>query len=223
VVTKIDLKKQLKHLYQPSARQVVLVRVPRFNFAMLDGQIEPGQSPGTSPAFQAAVAALYGVAYTLKFMSKLRETNAIDYPVMALEALWWVEDGIFELAKPDDWHWRAMILQPDHITRRMFSEAIDKVSAKRPSPVVDQLRLEPYTEGLCVQTLHIGPYASEPATVARMQAFAAEQGYTDRHDRALRQGRLVIHDHHEIYLSDPRRAQPEKLRTVVRHPVKKAA
>ncbi len=223
MIKKLDLKKELKSLYQPSAKLPALVDVPRFNFVMIDGQIERGQSPGTSPAFQEAMGALYGAAYTLKFMSKQRETDPIDYPVMALEALWWVEDGQFDISRPDNWYWRAMIMQPGHITQRMFAEALDKVRAKRPSPAVEKLRLEPYPEGRCVQMMHIGPYATEPATVARLQAFAAEQGYVERHDRELRRGQWQIYDHHEIYLGDPRRAQPEKLRTVLRHPVKKAA
>ncbi len=226
MVKKIDLKKELKHLYRPSAKQVELVKVPKFNFLMLDGQIEPGKAPGTSPAFQEAMGALYGAAYTLKFMSKLSKTNPLDYAVMALEALWWVDEGQFnqfDITRPDNWRWRAMIMQPAHVTRQMFSEAVDKLRQKKPSPAVEKLRLEPYEEGWCTQIMHVGPYATEPATVARMQAFAAEHGYAERHEHALQGGRLVIYDHHEIYLGNPLRAKPEKLQTVLRHPVKKAA
>ncbi len=221
MLKKIDLRKELRHLYLPSAKQVELVKVPKFNFAMVDGQIEAGQAPGTSQAFKEGLEALYGVSYTLKFMSKLRKTNPIDYPVMALEALWWVEDGFFEMSQPDHWCWRAMIMQPKHITRRMFDEAIEKLMQKRPLPGLGKLRLEPYQEGLCTQMMHVGPYSTEPVTVAKMQAFAAEHGYVERHEHVLQEGRLVVFDHHEIYLGDPRRAKPEKLRTVVRHPVKK--
>jgi len=223
MLKKRDLRKELQAFYKPSAKQVELIRVPKFNFAMVDGRMEPGQSPGTSPDFAQALQALYGVTYTLKFMSKLRKIDPIDYPAMALEALWWVEDGVFDITQPGNWHWRAMILQPAHITRRMFAEALDKLREKRPSPALEKLRLEPYQEGLCVQTMHIGPYSMEPATVARMQAFAAGRGYAERHEIVHRQGRLVVYDHHEIYLGDPRRAKPEKLQTVLRHPVKKAA
>ena len=98
----LDLRKKYQHLYKPSAKKIDLVDVPEFSFVMIDGRIEKGQSPGTSPAFQDAMQALYGAAYTLKFTSKLRKTNAIDYPVMALEAIWWVENGVFEISKPDD-------------------------------------------------------------------------------------------------------------------------
>jgi hypothetical protein len=153
--------------------------------------------------------ALYGAAYTLKFMSKLRQKNAIDYPVMALEGLWWVEGVTFDITRPDNWRWRAMIMQPDHVTTEMFDEALEKIRAKRPSPSVEKLRLEQYREGLCIQTMHIGPYSAEPATIERMNAFAAESGY------ALRG------EHHEIYLGDPRRCAPGKLKTVLRHPIGK--
>lgn len=223
MLKKLDLRKALQHLYAPSAKQVELVKVPKFNFVMVDGQIEPGHAPGTSPAFQEAMEALYGISYTLKFMSKLDKANPIDYGVMALEAQWWVEDGHFDITRPDNWHWRAMIMQPEHITRPMFTAALGKLKEKKPSPAVDKLRLAVYQEGLCVQILHVGPYATEPATVARMQAFAAEQGYAERHDCTLSRGQRVIYDHHEIYLGDPRRTKPDKLRTVLRHPVKKVA
>jgi hypothetical protein len=221
----LDLKKQWKHLYFPSAKRVEVVDVPEFSFIMIDGMIEAGSSPGASAGFQQSMQAIYGAGYTLKFMSKLSKTNPIDYSVMALEALWWVEDGQFtqfDITHPDNWRWRAMIMQPAHITKGMFAEAVDKLRQKKPSPAVEKLRLEPYEEGWCTQIMHIGPYATEPATVARMQAFAAEHGYTDRHEHTLRGGHLVVYDHHEIYLGNPLRAKPEKLQTVLRHPVKKA-
>jgi hypothetical protein len=205
----LDLRKKYKDLYIPSAKKVAVVDVPDFLFVMIDGRMEKGKSPGESPAFQEAMQALYGAAYTLKFTSKLRKKNAIDYPVMALEGLWRVEGGRFDITKPDNWRWRAMIMLPDHITQEMFAEALEKIRAKRPSPSVEKLRLERFHEGLSIQTMHIGPYAAEPVTIERLNAFAAENGY------ALRG------EHHEIYLGDPRRCAPEKLKTVLRHPVKK--
>jgi hypothetical protein len=217
----LDLRKKYQPLYKPSARAIALVDVPELQFLMIDGRIEKGQSPGTSPAFQEAMGAMYGAAYTLKFMSKRRKTNPIDYPVMALEAVWWVEDGRFDIAKPDNWFWRAMILQPDHIDSAMLVEALAKLRAKKPSPAINKLRLERYAEGLCVQTMHVGPYATEPATVSRMQAFAAAGGLVDRHEHIRRGKRDEVFDHHEIYLGDPRRSAPDKLKTVLRHPVKK--
>ena len=203
----LELRKKWQHLYQPSARKVELVDVPELSFLMVDGRIEPGRTPGDSKSFLEAVQALFSVSYTLKFQSKLRKHDAIDYPVMALEALWWVEDGQFELSKPDNWSWRATMMQPEHITKKMFAEALEQVQRKKPSPGLDRLRLEHFREGLCLQTMHIGPYSAEPATVERMRAFAAENGYT------------LANQHHEIYLSDPRRCAPEKMRTVLRHGV----
>lgn len=215
----LDLRKQYKHLYQPSAKAPVVVDVPEFSFVMIDGRIEKGKSPGESPAFQEAMTALYGAAYTLKFMSKLRGKNAINFPVMALEAIWWVEDGQFDIRKPDNWSWRAMIMQPDHITLAMFVEALEQLRRKKPGPGIEKLRLERFREGLCVQIMHVGPYATEPATIERLRAFAAEQGFAERHDRGMQNGCQQVFDHHEIYLGDPRRSAPEKLKTVLRHPL----
>jgi hypothetical protein len=211
-MNKIDLRREYKHLYQPSARQVAVVEVPELLFAMVDGEIEAGASPGTSPAFQQAVEALYGISYTLKFASKLRKVDPIDYTVMALEGLWWVEGGEFsefDINNPSGWRWTAMILQPDHISPEMFQEALEQLRKKRPGPGPDLLRLERFQEGLCMQTMHIGPYATEPATLARMEAFARGNGYRKR-------GK-----HHEIYLGDPRRSDPAKLKTVLRYPIER--
>lgn len=204
---KLDLRKQFKHLYQPSAKKMEVVEVPTFQFALIDGEIEPGASPGTSPAFHQAMEALYGISYTLKFMSKLRKENPIDYGVMALEALWWTETGEFDLTQPEGWKWTAMIMQPEHITDAMFQEAREQLRVKKPNPALDLLRFENFTEGLCIQTMHIGPYRTEATTIARMDAFAAEHGYRMR-------GK-----HHEIYLGDPMRAAEAKLKTILRHPV----
>jgi hypothetical protein len=208
---KLDLRKMYKHLYQPSAKKVDVVEVPPLQFAMIDGQIEAGVLPGDSPAFQQAVEALYGISYTLKFASKKRGENPIDYKVMALEGLWSVAEGEFEITNPSNWRWTAMIMQPDHITEAMFQEALAQLQKKKPSLAVDKLRLERFHEGLCMQVMHIGPYAEEPATIARMDQFARENGYVHR-------GK-----HHEIYIGDPRRAAPEKLKTVLRQPVEKAS
>lgn len=207
---KIDLKKEMKYLYAPSAKQVEVVEVPCFNFVMVDGEIEHGASPGTSPAFQQALEALYGISYTLKFSSKQLAENPIDYTVMALEALWWVEQGEFDITRPENWHWTAMMLQPDHITDIMYRDALTQLRKKKPNPALDKLRFESFHEGLCMQIMHVGPYAEEPVTLVRMQTFAEQNGY------ALR-GK-----HHEIYLGDPRRADPQKLKTILRHPVQKA-
>ena len=207
---KLDLRKQFQALYSPSAKEISLVEVPPFQFAMLDGEIEPGNSPSTSPAFQDALQALYGVSYTLKFMSKQRQDHPVDYSVMALEALWWIEGAAFDIKRPQDWHWTAMIMQPPHITHQMFDDGLTQLRRKKPNPSIDRLRLEVFHEGLSLQIMHIGPYATEPVSLARMQAFAQEHGYTYR-------GK-----HHEIYLGDPRRADPARLKTILRQPILKA-
>jgi len=211
---KLDLRKDLKYLYAPSAKKVEVVDVPAFNFVMIDGAIEPGEGPGTSPLFQENMQALYGAAYTLKFAAKLRKENPVDYPVMALEGLWWVEDGVFDIQKPGNWKYTVMIMQPELVTPEMFTEALAQLRKKKgDQPVFARLRLERFREGPCVQTMHIGPYATEPATIERMQAFTQESGYQDLVGLGGK--------HHEIYIGDPRRADPSKLKTVLRHPVQK--
>ena len=210
----LDLRKQYKHLYQPSAKKIETLQVPRLQFAMIDGAIEKGQAPGTSPGFQEATQALYGISYTLKFMLKKRKTNAIDYPVMALEGLWWVEDGMFDITIKDNWFYTLMIMQPDVITQAVFEEGLAEVLRKKgDSPALSKLRLASFEEGLVVQVMHVGPYATEPATIERMKDFMQENGYRDRVGTGGK--------HHEIYMGDPRKADPAKLKTVLRHPIEK--
>ena len=207
---KLDLRKELKYLYAPSAKKVEIVEVPRFQFAMTDGQIEAGEGPSTSASFQEALQALYGISYTLKFTAKLRKENPIDYPVMALEGLWWVKSGEFSFERKEDWLYILMMLQPDFISAEMYAEALEQLRKKRgDNPSLAKMRLESFEEGLSMQIMHIGPYADEPATIEKMDAFARENGYRPR-------GK-----HHEIYLSDPRRAEPARLKTVLRHPIEK--
>jgi len=229
---KLDLKKQLKHLYLPSAKEVSLVDVPEMKFISVDGQIEAGAMPGTSPDFARAIGAMYGFAYTLKFMSKLRAENPIDYGVMALEGLWTTPEGGADYASGEGWMWTLMIMQPDHVDEDMFQQACSQLKEKAQTKArraankgvgapeddlesalawLDRVRLESFHEGLSVQVMHIGPYADEPHTLARMGAFAEQNGYAF-HGR-----------HHEIYLGDPRTAKPENLKTVLRHAVHRIA
>lgn len=208
----LDLHKQWKHLYNPSPKKVEMVTVPRFQFAKIDGEIEAGHGPGNSPSFQAAMEALYGISYTLKFSLKQRAENPVDYPVMALEGLWGVEGfdrETFDITQPSGWQYTVMIMQPDLITPEIFEEGLAKLRQKRgDQPAFSLLRLEGFEEGLCIQTMHLGPYATEMETIARMDDFAEANGYT-------------LHGkHHEIYLGDPRKAAPDKLKTVLRHPVR---
>jgi hypothetical protein len=207
---KLDLRKELKHLYSPSAKKVEIVDVPKLKFVMIDGRIGPGEAPATSAAFQEAMGALYGAAYTLKFISKLREKDPIDYTVMALEGLWWGDSGGFDFGRKEPWNWTVMVVQPDHVTKAMFEEALAQLRRKRDSPSISRLRLESFREGLSMQVMHVGPYSEEARTIERMTVFAKESGLTHR-------GK-----HHEIYMGDPRRAKPEKLKTILRQPVARA-
>jgi hypothetical protein len=180
---------------------------------MLDGKIEKGEEPGTSPEFQEAMMAVYGMAYTMKFMLKLRPKDPIDYPVMAMEGLWWVEDGVFDIAVKDNWFFTLMVLTPKVATQKIFEVARSEVRRKRgDTSALQHIRLADFAEGLCMQVMHIGPYAAEPATVERMRAFAVENGYEDLVGLGAK--------HHEIYLGDPQKASPAKLKTVLRHPVR---
>ncbi|MCE5255503.1 MAG: GyrI-like domain-containing protein [Spirochaetaceae bacterium] len=208
----IDLKKQYKFLYQPPAGKIEIIQVPALQFAMIDGAIEKGSEPGLSQGFSEATQALYSLSYTLKFMMKKLKHNPADYPVMALEGLWWVEDGRFDIAVKDNWSYTLMIMQPEIVTGVEFEMARDQVRKKKgDSNALRLARLVHFDEGLCVQATHVGPYSTEPDTIQRMCDFIAEKGLKD----AVGSGGK----HHEIYLSDPRRAAPEKMKTVLRHPV----
>lgn len=212
----LDLKKQFKYLYQPSAKKVEAVQVPNLQFAMIDGAIEKGQAPGTSPGFAEATQALYSLCYTLKFMLKKQKTHAFDYPVMPLEGLWWVEDGFFDITVKDNWFYTLMIMQPDVVTNETFEEAREAVRRKKgESELLRKLKLSHFEEGLSVQVMHIGPYATEPATMDRIKEFMHENGLTDKVGP-------IGGKHHEIYISDPRKAAADKMKTVLRHPVLKA-
>lgn len=202
---KLDFKKELRQFYNPSKKEVTLVDVPPMNFVMVDGQGDPN----TSQAFQEAMEALYGVAYTVKFALK-HQGRGPDYTVMPLEGLWWTEAGEgFHQTNKDLWHWTVMIMQPEHITEVDIDQAIHTVQAKKNPPALKKLRFERYTEGLSVQIMYLGPYDEEGPTIERLHTFAEDRGYSLR-------GK-----HHEIYLSDPRRTKPERLRTILRQPVSK--
>jgi hypothetical protein len=205
-MSKIDLRKELLHLYKPSAKDLTVVEVPPLNYLMIDGQ----GNPNTAPEYQTALQALYKLSYTLKFASK--KHLGIDYVVMPLEGLWWAEDmDDFVAMNKDAWQWTMMMLQPEHITAEMVEEARAAAARKQSLSTLAQVRLERFHEGLSVQIMYVGAYADEGPTIARMHAYIAENGYAPS-------GK-----HHEIYLSDPRRTAPEKLKTVIRQPVGRLA
>jgi hypothetical protein len=203
-MSKIDFKKELKNLYQPSAKEFQVVDVPPMNFLMIDGHGDPN----TAQAYRDAIEALYGAAYRLKFTSK-KEAGK-DYVVPPLEGLWWAEDMETFTSQQDKsaWDWIMMIMQPEWITPAMVEGAMQEVGKAKSLPALSKLRLEAYHEGLAVQILYVGSYDAEGPTIARMHAHAVENGYE------------LAGKHHEIYLSDPRRAAPEKLKTVIRQPIR---
>jgi hypothetical protein len=204
-MTKLDLKKEYRHLYNPSSKECSIVDVPELQFLMVDGSGDPN----TSVVYTEAVEALYAMSYTLKFISK---QEAVDYTVMPLEGLWWTPNPAeFSTEDKSAWEWTAMMVQPEHITADLVASAADDVRRKKDPAALDRVRLERYREGLAVQILYFGPYADEAPTIERLHQFAIDGGYQLR-------GK-----HHEVYLSDPRRTAPEKLRTVIRQPVEAVA
>ncbi len=204
-MTKIDFKKTLKYLYNPPKR-FETVKVPAMQFIMVDGHGDPN----TAQAYQEAVEALYAVAYKMKFISK--KSLEKDYTVPPLEGLWWAEDmATFTTRQKSAWEWTMMIMTPDWITAEIFAEAVAQVRKGKNPAALDRIRLERYHEGLSVQVMHLGSYDDEGPTLAELHNhFIPQNGLTEN-------GK-----HHEIYLSDPRKVAPEKLKTVLRQPVKKA-
>ncbi len=200
--TKVDFKREYRDLYK-AGREPALVDVPELAFLMVDGHGDPN----TAAEYTQAIEALYTVSYTLKFTIK-RSPGGFDYGVMPLEGLWWVEDMTrFDVSEKSDWDWTAMIMQPDEVMQDLLEEALASATAKKSLPAAAKLRLERWQEGPSAQIMHVGPYSAEGPTIERLHAFIAESG------RGLR-GK-----HHEIYLGDPRRTAPEKLKTVIRQPV----
>ncbi len=200
---KIDYKKQLKHLYGPSATKVEMVDVPHMNFLMVDGEGDPN----TSKSFCDAIEALYPLSYTLKFMVK-KGPLAIDYGVMPLEALWWADDmSAFSTGNKDAWKWTMMIMQPDFVTGEMVASAIADVKKKKSPVALPKVRFEALAEGTAAQIMHIGPFAEEGPTIEKVHQFIDKRGCT-------RTGK-----HHEIYLSDMRKVDPQKWKTVIRQPM----
>ena len=200
---KIDLKKELKALYRASAKEVVQIDVPAFTFLMVDGKGDPN----TTPEYAQAVEALFSVSYTAKFMVK-NGPEKLDYSVMPLEGLWWADDmSAFVAHDRANWKWTMMILQPHFVADEVIEAAIAAVRSKKRLAGLDRLRLEEFTEGRCAQMLHIGPFTEEGPTIERLHAFIdARSGLTGKH--------------HEIYLSDIRRADPKNWKTIIRQPMR---
>ena len=202
---KVDLKKTLD-AYQARPGELRVLDVPPMQYLMVDGHGDPN----TAPEYADALAAIYPVAYTLKFASR---DLGRDHVVMPLEALWWASDmAVFTSARDKSrWSWTAMVMVPDWVTRAMFDDAVSAVARKKRPASLDRVRLETLHEGRCVQTLHVGPYDDEAGVLARM------------HDEFIPgAGLRMTGKHHEVYLSDPRRVAADRLRTILRQPVEPA-
>jgi hypothetical protein len=208
-----DFKKECKDLYQPKTTPSI-IDVPEMGFIMVDGKGDPN----TSEEYKKALEVLYGLSYSIK-MSKMGGNQPVgyfDYVVPPLEGFWNVDDDTFRgggaaISDKSKFIWTSMIRQPDFVTSDVFEAAKIALAKKKPDIDASKARLERITEGLCVQVMHIGSYDDEPATIAVMDKYAVENGYI-----------IDINEtrhHHEIYLSDPRKTAPEKLKTVIRHPV----
>ncbi len=219
MVQKLDYKQAYKELYQP-AREPGLVTVPEILFLAVDGRGDPNQEGG---AYQQALEALYALTFTVK-MSKMggrAPEGYFEYTVPPLEGLWWLADdadrGFF--ANKERYFWTSMIRQPEFVTEDVLCWAKEEVQKKKPHLDISKARLLSFAEGLCVQVLHLGPYDAEPETLARMNAYVKENGLENDIGAPLPGG--MRRRHHEIYLGDPRKSSPEKLKTVLRHPVKR--
>jgi len=202
-MNKIDLKKELKQLYKPSAKAVAQVTVPPLKYLMIDGKGDPN----TSPEYADAVAALFSVSYAAKFAVK-KGALKTDYAVMPLEGLWWADDwSVFAAGDRANWKWTMMILQPSFVPGEIIGQAMADVRKKKNLPALDKLRLEVFSEGLCAQIMHIGPFSEEGPTIEKLHEYILSHG-------------SLAGKHHEIYLSDIRRAHPSKWKTILRQPMK---
>lgn len=198
---KVDLKKEFKDLYNPSAKEVSFVDVPDMAFLMIDGQGAP-----SSVQYMDAIQTLYPLAYTLKFM--IKKAKAVDYGVMPLEGLWWMDDMTqFSVDRKDEWKWTAMIMQPKYITQADFKAAVEQVKKKN-LPAIGKVRFELFHEGKAAQILHTGHYSAEAPNIHKI------------HDAIKAGGHQLSGRHHEIYLNDPSKTAPEKLKTILRQPMK---
>jgi len=202
--TKVDFKKELKHLYNPPKGDFHLVQVPEMNFIMIDGH----GNPNTSADYQEVANLIYTMAFGIKFALKPR---GLDYIVPPLEGLWWMENmEEFTLANKDRWDWTMMIMQPQWVTTEEVEKVRTEAIKRKGLPALSKIRFETFAEGLAVQILYIGAYENEAPTIARMHAYIKTNGYATN-------GK-----HHEIYLGDPRKTSPERLQTVIRQPIHKA-
>ena len=206
-----DFKKTERNLYQPKTTPSI-IDVPEMIFLA----VEDKGDPNISEAYKTALEVLYGLSYSIKMSKRLvafAPNGYFEYVVPPLEGLWWpLSGGVVNYSDKDNLCWISMIRQPGFVTPVVLSEAQKALAKKKLGIDLSKVRLMKMAEGLCVQVMHAGPYDNEPATVAAMEQYALENGYAIDLTDTRR--------HHEIYLSDPRKVAPEKLKTIIRHPVK---
>ena len=207
---KVDYKKDYKDLYLPKTKPM-LIDVPPMNFIMIDGAGDPNHKE-----YQQAVGTLYALTFMIKMskMSGNQPPGYYEYVVPPLEGLWWISGGAFSFEERDNWLWTSMIRQPEFVTPTVFAWAIEECSRKKPELDLTKARFETFSEGLCVQIMHIGSYNDEPRSLSLLEGFIKANRLIDQTGSERK--------HHEIYLSDPRKTAPEKLKTVLRLPVANA-
>jgi len=213
---KFDFKKQYKELYAPK-NEPSIITVPLMTFIMIDGKGNPNDSEGE---YHPAVELLYSLSYTIKMSIRNGFTpdGYYDYVVPPLEGLWWLGDkNSMNFSQKDKYLWTSMIRQPEFVTKEVFDWAVSEVKKKKPQLDVSKARLEAFTEGLCVQIMHHGPYDEEPKTIAKIDSYIETHGLISDVGTLLPNGN--IRKHHEIYMSDPRKIKPDNMRTILRHPV----
>lgn len=205
-----DVKKEYKDLYLPKSEPMI-IEIPAMKFICVDGEGDPNGNP----LFERAIGTLYALSYAIKMSYKNGSEPAgfFEYVVPPLEGLWWVQDRVFDFFKREGWKWTLMIRQMEFADEVLFSWAVETVRKKKPEVDVSTARFETFTEGLCVQAMHIGPFVDEPATVDKMKEFMQRHSLTDETGLARK--------HHELYLSDFRKANPQTMKTVLRHPVRR--
>jgi hypothetical protein len=208
-----DFKKEYKNLYNPK-KEPEIIDVPEMNFIMVEGSGDPN----TSESYREAIETLYGLSYTIKMSKKdvTQPEGYFDFVVPPLEGLWWFDEDYFNgevKSRKDEFNWIMMIRQPDFVTEEVFETAKDLLSRKKPDLDISMAMLIEHKEGLCAQIMHIGPYDDEHFSVNKLEEHIKAKGY-----KTVMEG---WRQHHEIYLSDPRKSAPEKLKTIIRHPIVK--
>lgn len=215
---KLDYKKEFKELYIPKTNPMEIA-VPSMTFIMVDGKGNPNDEDGE---YKKAVELLYALSYTIKMSKKIKNEleGYFDYVIPPLEGLWWLkEDGDMNFTEKEKFFWTSMIRQPDFVTKEIFEFACNVVKKKKPYIDVSKARLEIFKEGICVQCMHIGLFESEDITIKKIEKYVKENNLIIDINGFNEDGK--IRRHHEIYLSDPRKIDKERMKTVLRHPVRR--